>query len=466
LTIPVKRRMFNTSKGVGAIIGGNIKKRILIPILSLFLVFTMVFGAMAITLEDVNEFLNNSAKLGEGSKANPVAIIPINHIDGPHNEDLFYAFVSFKYQARGYIKYQVNFISCTYRSADVNYWTTAYVDLTLPESGLLDESAVRTLSFDADGTGRYTGGFWGDSDPIPSGQTYEMIKEQYIPYYIGKTFGELKGLSTIDDIDLADYQKGEGREALTLDTWTGATVSTNNILRMLHAIFKFHGTDAHFANDPSIEKADMSVALKENIKEVAGVRAEGELPPLPAPVDESKTFLKNKDDKEESPCTPGDFGPTCSAINNTNLLEYLNRPDVFYIDTRDHNDYMKKHLRNFEVIPFFGLIYNKDAHTDASLPQLYGGTPQEPVPVYEESDELLKALFPKDKVLFIMCQSGGRVGMLMNILSARGWDMSKIYNIGGMAQHTGAEYRDLIVDTPEMLMDITYSMEGLTRIAP
>ena len=127
---------------------------------------------------------------------------------------------------------------------------------------------------------------------------------------------------------------------------------------------------------------------------------------------------------------------------------------------------MKKHLRNFEVIPFFGLIFNAEAHTNAELPQLYGGTPTEPVPVYEESDDLLEALFPKDKTLFIMCQSGGRVGMLMNILAARGWDMSKVYNIGGMAQYTGAEYRDLIVDTPEMLMDITYSMEGLTRIAP
>ena len=440
------------------------RKRIILPILSLMLVFTMVFSAMAITLDEVNEFLNKSAGLGEGSKANPVAIIPIHHIDGPHNEDLFYGFVSFKYQARGYMKYQVTFISCTCRSADVNYWTTAYVDLTLPESGLLDDAAIRTLSFGPDGTQRYAAGFWGDSNPIPSGQTFEMIQEQYLPYYIGKTYAQLKGMSTIEDIDLADYQTGEGREALTLDTWTGATVSTNNILRMLQAMFVFHGSDPHFANDPNLPKAEVTAAAGE-AKEAVTVAA-GELAPLPEPVDTTKTFLKNKDDKEESPCTPGDFGPTCSAINNTNLLQYLNRSDVYYIDTRDHGDYMKKHLRNFEVIPFFGLIYNKDAHTDASLPQLYGGTPQEPVPVYEESDEILKALFPKDKTLFIMCQSGGRVGMLMNILKARGWDMSKVYNIGGMAQYTGAEYRDLIVDTPEMLMETTYTMEGLTRIAP
>lgn len=442
------------------------RKKLLLTILSLALVFSLSLPALALTLDEVNDFLNTSADLGEGTKANPIAIIPIRHIDGPQEEDLFYGFVSFKYQARGYIKYQVTFISCTCRSADVNYWTTAYLDLTLPESGLLDDAAIRTLSFGPDGTTRYAAGFWGDSNPIPSGQTFEMIQEEYLPYYQGKTYAQLKGLNTIADIDLADYQAGEGRSELTLDTWTGATVSTNNVLRMLQAMFEFHGKDAHFANDPSIQKAEAPVVEAEEEMADAAVAASGELAPLPAPVDTSKTFQRNKDDAQESPCTPGDFGPTCSAINNTNLLQYLNRSDVYYIDTRDHGDYMKKHLRNFEVIPFFGLIFNAEAHTNAELPQLYGGTPAEPVPVYEESDDLLEALFPKDKTLFIMCQSGGRVGMLMNILAARGWDMSKVYNIGGMAQYTGAEYRDMIVDTPEMNMTTTYSMEGLTRVKP
>ena len=89
--------------------------------------------------------------------------------------------MTFKYLARSYIKYQVNFISCTCRSADVNYWSTAFVELTLPESGLLDDAAIRTLSFDQDSTGHYQAGFWGDSNPIPSQQTYEMIKTEYIP---------------------------------------------------------------------------------------------------------------------------------------------------------------------------------------------------------------------------------------------------------------------------------------------
>ena len=86
--------------------------------------------------------------------------------------------------------------------------------------------------------------------------------------------------------------------------------------------------------------------------------------------------------------------------------------------------------------------------------------------MYEESDEILNAFFPKGKTIFLMCQSGGRVNNLMKLLNARGWDMSKIYNIGGMAQYAGAEYRDIVTDTPEIIISATYTFEGLTRIAP
>ena len=449
-------------------------KRILSLVLAVILLAgvsltSLVHAETTITLDDVNRFLNESAKLGEGSKANPVAIIPINHIDGPQDEDLFYGFVSFKYEARNYIKYQVTFISCTCRSADVNYWTTAYVDLTLPESGMLVDTQIKTLSFGPDGTGRYTGGFWGDSDPIPSGQTFEMIDDEFVPYFVGKTYGDIKGLSTIADIQLADYQAGEGRGAYEIDTWTGATVSTNNILRMLQALIEFHGTDVFFEGDESLKvEAPAAEAKTDETKEAAGETAgvTQAIRTLPDPIDTNRTYKPSKDAAEEVPCTEGSFGPTCSAINNENLLEYMGRPDVMYIDTRDFEDYMKKHFRNFEAIPFFALIFNAEANTDATKIQLYGGSPTEPVPVYEESDELLEVLFPKDKTLFIMCQSGGRVGMLMNIMKARGWDMSKVYNVGGMAQYSGNEYKPFITDTAEFSMTATYNIEGLTRINP
>lgn len=200
-----------------------------------------------VDVDAINEFLNNSADMGEGTVANAVAIIPIAHINGPREEHSFYAFVNFKYEARSYVKYQITYLSCTCRSADVNYWMTAYVEMTLPDSGKIEDSVVRTLSFDQDGTGHYLAGYWGDSNPTPAGATYEMFKEEYIPFFVGKDYNYIKTLSTVDDITAEAYSTGEGREALTLDTFTGSSVSTNNIIRMLNALFEYHATDDFFA---------------------------------------------------------------------------------------------------------------------------------------------------------------------------------------------------------------------------
>ena len=52
----------------------------------------------------------------------------------------------------------------------------------------------------------------------------------------------------------------------------------------------------------------------------------------------------------------------------------------------------------------------------------------------------------------------------MKILNARGWDMSKVYNIGGMGNYAGPAYRDITMDAPEVTLKGTYSFSGLTRI--
>ena len=432
---------------------------------ALIALFVSAASAAELSLSDVNNFLNTSAKLGEGSKANPVAIIPVNHIDGPKEEDLFYAFVPFKYVARNYIKYQVTFISCTCRPTDLNVWSTAYLELTLPESGKIADSAVKFFSFDSDSTKHYLGGFWGDSNPSPlnAKATYEKFKNEMMTYYVGKTFAQLKNFNEI--YDMKDYSDGEGRANFTLDAWTGATVSANNVLRILQAMFNFHATDPFFDADPEAKELR---TVFESGRKTAEVKAASQgtatSEKLPYPIDTSKTFKANKDDKEEIFCTPGNFGPTCSSINSSNLRDYLGRSDVMYIDVRDYSDYAKKHLRNFECVPYFALIFNANADKDSSLPQLYGGTVDNPVPVYKESDEVLAALFPKNKNIFLMCQSGGRVNQLMKILNARGWDMSKIYNIGGMAQYAGAAYKDITTDTPEIIVEAVYKFNGLTRI--
>ena len=63
-----------------------------------------------------------------------------------------------------------------------------------------------------------------------------------------------------------------------------------------------------------------------------------------------------------------------------------------------------------------------------------------------------------------MCQSGGRVAQCMQLLEALGWDMSKIYNVGGMGQYTDAAYAELTTNAAELKVQATYSFEGLTPV--
>ena len=180
----------------------------------LVVIFAAVASASELSLSDVNNFLNTSARLGEGTKANQVAVIPFNHIDGKKKEDLFYAFVPFKYVAINYVKYQITFLACTFRPADLNVWSTAYVELTLPSSGKIEDAEVKFLSYDSDSTGHYLGGFWEDSNPSPIAPTatFEKFKAEMFPYYIGKNYSELAAYNQVSDFKDCNF-----------DAWTGAT---------------------------------------------------------------------------------------------------------------------------------------------------------------------------------------------------------------------------------------------------
>ena len=45
--------------------------------------------------------------------------------------------------------------------------------------------------------------------------------------------------------------------------------------------------------------------------------------------------------------------------------------------------------------------------------------------------DIIEQIFPKDKVIFLMCGGGGYAGMTKNFLVSMGWDENKIYNVGG-----------------------------------
>lgn len=183
---------------------------------------------------------------------------------------------------------------------------------------------------------------------------------------------------------------------------------------------------------------------------------------LPQPIDTTKMYVPAQD-QPETACTAGVYAAACSSINLDNLDVYLNRDDVVYIDLRDYKDYAMKHFHNFESIPYFAFIFNAEAHTNPELVQLYGGSIEAPVAVYKESDAIFNALFPKDKSIFLMCQSGGRVAQLMKILEVKGYDMTKVYNIGGMANFTDTKFNPYLTNTGELTVDAKYVINEVTR---
>lgn len=139
-------------------------------------------------------------------------------------------------------------------------------------------------------------------------------------------------------------------------------------------------------------------------------------------------------------------------VNEATIDQYLNRSDVIYRDLRMLEDpgnyeaiggdaYLSGFVDGFEVVPY-PYIVNVEG-----LPEVVGDTYKgktlftqksgEYKANYEESVDMLEALFPKDKIIFLMCGGGGYSGMMKNMLVALGWDGSKIYDVGGYWYYEG-----------------------------
>lgn len=133
-------------------------------------------------------------------------------------------------------------------------------------------------------------------------------------------------------------------------------------------------------------------------------------------------------------------------INESTIDQYLNRADAVYRDLRMLKDpgnyeaiggdsYLSGFVDGFEVVPFPYLV------NVTGLPSEVGGTYNGKTLFtnedgsykanYKESMDVLEALFPKDKVIFLMCGGGGYSGMMKEMLVALGWDEKTIYDVGG-----------------------------------
>ena len=85
-----------------------------------------------------------------------------------------------------------------------------------------------------------------------------MLTREYINSFLICTshscfhnYKYIKTLNTSDDIAPEDYSAGEGRANYKIDSFAGSSVSTNNIIRMLNALYKYHSEDEFFAGSNS-----------------------------------------------------------------------------------------------------------------------------------------------------------------------------------------------------------------------
>ncbi|MBR3132085.1 hypothetical protein IKG33_01590 [Candidatus Saccharibacteria bacterium] len=140
-------------------------------------------------------------------------------------------------------------------------------------------------------------------------------------------------------------------------------------------------------------------------------------------------------------------------INESTIDQYLNRSDAVYRDLRMLKDpgnyeaiggdsYLSGFIDGFSVVPLPYIV------NVSGLPEEVGNTytgktlfsqhsDGSYTANYKESMDILEALFPKDKVIFLMCGGGGYAGMMKKMLVALGWDESRIYDVGGYWYYEG-----------------------------
>lgn len=112
-------------------------------------------------------------------------------------------------------------------------------------------------------------------------------------------------------------------------------------------------------------------------------------------------------------------------LTTYSALDYIEYDEVLCIDLRgDSEGYSSGHILGFESISFFKTLVGEDE-------QLFYKAEDKFVPRYDNSVETLEKYFPKNKIIFAMCQSGARIKTFCELLNQYGYDMSMVYNVGG-----------------------------------
>lgn len=162
-------------------------------------------------------------------------------------------------------------------------------------------------------------------------------------------------------------------------------------------------------------------------------------------------------------------------INEETIDNYLNRDDCAYFDMRmldDPANYeaiggdsrLSGLLNGFEIVPYPYLCDGLNLPEDV-LPGYEGRTlfHKEDDGTYSanyaESDEILSAIFPKDKAIILMCGGGGYAGMTKEFLIAKGYDANKIYNAGGFWYYKGENAKQILKEDGNFdLSEVNYQI--------
>lgn len=157
------------------------------------------------------------------------------HINGHGDETDKFAFILLEYQLRDYVRYQITYLSCTCRNADVNYWQVAFVEINRYTND------IRTITYGDDSSEHYTAGMWGDSSPTPAGKTLEDFEAEFIPWLIGKSLEDLGGISVFTNAQYFDVLNTTAiAEQDLIDGYAGSSVSTNNMIRVMKVLLEYH----------------------------------------------------------------------------------------------------------------------------------------------------------------------------------------------------------------------------------
>ena len=164
----------------------------------------------------------------------------------------------------------------------------------------------------------------------------------------------------------------------------------------------------------------------------------------------------------------GPFGIDIN-INMSTIDNYLNRPDVAYFDLRmfyDPANFMDigqipritRTLPGYIHVPFpfigtlASMPVSNSYNADSLFKIVWGENREilEMTPNYLESEIILNEIFPKDKVIFLMCGGGGYNSMLKSLLISKGWDETLIYNTGGNWHYQGINSVDMTIDLEDI----------------